>query len=454
MDENLATLRQPEADVRYQTFMRLWGVGLIGHVVGNWLQPDLPTLVGVANLIVGILGVLLVLAPQRRVFLAASLATIVSLLGEMPFTGNHWLIAGLVSVAALVTWARPNHLIPAGRWILMVFYVFAAFAKLNSGFFDPTVSCALFFANQSLAGFGFPAIDPSSWLSRVPIWTSALVELAIPALLAFRRWRYFGVVVASLFHIIISFDLGQHFYDFTSLLLPLFFLFLPTSSVEKLATISQGWRPSSASAIALAVILVLLVLSVTPPTDTSSRLLERVPFVLWIPAALLWLVTLVRAKGSGEALNWQPAWGGAAVALAVLNGLTPYTEVKTAYGFNMYSNLRTARGESNHFILRHTLPLRGGYRAPVEILYSSDPGLQQYAELDYLIAYPQLRQYLSNHKDVSIRFRRGNAIISLDRASENPKVTDPGPFWWRFFPLRAIDSRDPPRCQDAFLAAT
>ena len=38
--------------------------------------------------------------------------------------------------------------------------------------------------------------------------------------------------------------------------------------------------------------------------------------------------------------------------LVVANGLTPYLELKTGFGWNMYANLRTVDGESNHSSFR------------------------------------------------------------------------------------------------------
>jgi hypothetical protein len=137
------------------------------------------------------------------------------------------------------------------------------------------------------------------------------------------------------------------------------------------------------------------------------------------------------------------------VVLAMLNGLTPYTEIKTAYGFNMYANLVTAQGESNHFVIRNTIPLRAGYDRPVEIVASSDPGLDLYRDLGYLVAYPQFQRYLVG-RDVTVDFRRGDEeFLGTDSA----EIANTGPWWWRFMPLRAIDQRQPPRCQDVFLPA-
>ncbi|MGH8925888.1 MAG: hypothetical protein ACRDWA_14820, partial [Acidimicrobiia bacterium] len=156
----------------------------------------------------------------------------------------------------------------------------------------------------------------------------------------------------------------------------------------------------------------------------------------------------------GGDLRWNPGWlGGAVVVLAVLNGLTPYTETKTAYGFNMYANLVTAQGNSNHYLIDRTFRLRNGYDHPVEIVESSDPGLQLYAERGYFVAYPQLRRYLSSRPSVGLTYSRASALATTPRADQVPELVDPGPWWWRFLPLRALDQNDPPRCQDVFLPA-
>ena len=112
--------------------------------------------------------------------------------------------------------------------------------------------------------------------------------------------------------------------------------------------------------------------------------------------------------------------------IAVLNGLTPYTEVKTAYSFNMYANLVTSKGESNHFLVRSTWPLRNGYEGPVEILESSDEGLNAYRDEGYLVAYPQLRRYLSVRPDASLTYRRYGEVVTLAQASLDARTRGPG----------------------------
>ena len=57
------------------------------------------------------------------------------------------------------------------------------------------------------------------------------------------------------------------------------------------------------------------------------------------------------------------------VAIVVANGLTPYLELKTALGFNMYANLVTVAGDSNHLVVRrtaHVLPVQDDLLEVVE----------------------------------------------------------------------------------------
>lgn len=438
-------------------FSRLFGIALVAHVVGNWAQPDIPNPTGYANLAVGLVGIALTLRPSIRLLIGASGLVVASFVLEMPFTGNHWLLAALVAAAVLVSRGNEPVFQPAVRWILLIFYGFAAFAKLNSGFFDPSVSCAPFYVNQSLNSFGLQSIGLTSPVAIASVWVTVVAELSIPVLLVFRRTRYLGLVLGTSFHTFVSFDLDQHFYDFTAVLLPLFWLFVPDETVSKVAQWVRGIPKRLTdlmNAIWLTAGVLMVFLAALPATNLSLSILERMPFVLWIPFSVSWLAVLLLARAGSQAVSWQVK--GAAiliVLLTVLNGLTPYTELKTAYGFNMYANLVTAGGASNHFVIRRTFPLRDGYQEPMEILESSDPGLDLYRDQGYLVAYPQLRQYLAARPDVSVTYRRGNQTVSIARAGDSPEFRDPGPWWWRFFPLRAVDTLSPPRCQDVFLPA-
>jgi len=444
-------------DVRLRVFVRLWGIALVAHVVGNSALANLPGLIGFTNLAVGLVGIALAVRPGRTLLLWASGLVVVSLLAEMPITGNHWFVAGLVSAAALASRGRPESFFPAARLILLVFYSFAAFAKLNSGFLDPSVSCGFHFANQWLDGFGFAPLEAQSRLAVAAVWGPTLTELAVPALLVWRRGRPFGVLLATAFHTAISYDLSQHFYDFTAVLLPLFFLFVPSSTVVKLErefTILPARLRRMIAHGFIGVGVVGVMAAVAAHAQVTEFYVRIVPFLLWFPFSFWWLLCLARAHGAGEGFGWtlRPA-GAVLVAFTFLNGLTAYTEVKTAFAYNMYANLITAGGESNHYIVRRTLPLRSGYAGPVRIVASSDTDLELYREKDYLIAYPEFRRYLAARPEVSVTYERNGAVVVVERAGDDPALSAPVPWWGRFLPLRSIDARRPPRCQDVFLPA-
>lgn len=444
-------------DDRFRLFLRLWGVAAIAHVVGNWQQPNVPSLAGLALLAVGLLGVGLALVPGRRVFVALCATIMLSAICETPRLYNHWLVAALVSAAALLAGGRPDRLAPTARLVFLVFYAYAAFAKLNSGFFSRETSCGLFYANHSLDAAGLPTISPHSVWAWAPIVGSALIELAVPLLLLVRRTRTVGVVLASVFHFAISLDLAQHFYDFTSVLFALLALFLPSATV---ARFEKGMARIPARArrllsLGFTVLGGVMVGSAVVPVGAHTVFFVReLPFLLWIPAGLTLLVALVAFRERPESLSFRVSgWGLAVALLTLVNGATPYLELKTAGGFNMYANLLTAEGRSNHWLIRRTWPLRDGYVRPVEILASSDVGLLRYRDRGYRIAFPEFRRYLATRPDTSVTYRRGGAVFAVARAGEDPILSDAGPWWWRLFPLRSLDSIDPPRCQDEWLGA-
>src|SRR3546814_19829552 len=114
---------------------------------------------------------------------------------EAPVLGNHWLLAGCVNLvilmAVLVAAARrrfgdrvdlANRILPAARLCLLGFYAFAAFSKLNSAFFDRTVSCAVYYFRESTASIGLCALrpGPAAWLAPAVISPCVALDLPLP----------------------------------------------------------------------------------------------------------------------------------------------------------------------------------------------------------------------------------------------------------------------------------
>jgi hypothetical protein len=444
---------------RQRVFTRMWGVAVLAHLAGNWYHGDLapdPTGVGIALTAAGLLATAALVAPRPWAMWGLSVVVPVTVVLEAPVLGNHWLLAGLVSLAFLAAGGRWERFEPAARWILVAFYGFAAFAKLNTGFLDPVTSCGLFYANQSLAELGLGPISPASVWGWAVSWGTALVELAVVPLLLWRRTRVWGVLLAVVFHGLISLDLAQHFFDFTAVLLPLFVSFLGLDHAGRFERVGRSvgsvLRRSAAAGAALVGTSITLA-SVTPANDVTAWFLQRGTFLWWIPyvAFVTWSVAVTTAPAP---LRWRVTVPvGLVVGLVVLNGLTPYLEVKTAYGWNMYSNLVTAGGDSNHLLVGATWPVRDDQSRLVEIVSSEDPGLQVYAEEGYLLPWPSFATYVSEHPDQAVTYRMAGEEMTVEAAGDVPGVPDPIPWWWRWMPLRAIHADVPQECQPVFLPA-
>ncbi|MGH8911188.1 MAG: hypothetical protein ACRDVD_01650 [Acidimicrobiia bacterium] len=445
--------------VRHRVFARMWGAAVMAHLAGNWrygdVWPDF-TLLGLLLALAGILGTALVVAPRSWMLLALGVVVPATVVLEAPVLGNHWLLAGFDSVGYLLTWGRWERFEPAARVILLGFYVFAAFAKLNTGYFDPATSCGLFYANQALGEVGVGPFSPGSPIGWVAVWGSALVELSVPLLLLIRRTRVIGVLVAIGFHGLLSLDLAQHFYDFTAVLLPLFVLFLDDSYSERFESVGERIRPSLRRVLVGVVVLVgsvVTMANVLPVSELSLRFLGDGSFLWWIPYLVL-VVWAAAASLQPKALNWRLGPVAAALAMLVaLNGLTPYLELKTAYGWNMYSNLVTVDGQSNHLLVRSTWPLRDGHEDLVRVVSSDDPGLQAYADEGYLLPWPSFISYTSAHPDVAVTYERAGSVVEVTRAGEDSRLSGPIPWWWRWMPLRAVSASTPDQCQPTFLPA-
>lgn len=456
-------------------FAVLWALAAVWHLLGNttgapaWAQAALA------------LGVALVLlrpgAPVPLAVLAA--AGLVVAWEEAPVLGNHWLLAAFVNLvilmATLVALLRrrvherldlAERLFPAARLCVIGFYGFAAFAKLNTAFFDRTVSCATFYFNESTESLGldFLQLDGAAWLQRTVIIATVTVELLIPVLLVVRRTRSVGVVVALVFHTVLALDRTHQFFDFSSTLFALFALFLPPTagtwmgervgSIRARLALRHERLPARVHLGLVAVpVLAALFVAIDVLTPRLAVDVGWLPWQIYAVAVIATAVVFLRQEGAPAPAYLRPHHALFLVVplLVVFNGLTPYLELKTGYGWNMYSNLRTVDGETNHLLVRRTLPLTDEQEDLVRIIDTNSAALARYAATDYALTYRQFRTYLSTHPNVRVTYTRGSETVSLQRASDRPELVEPVPGWREKVQLfRAVDLEEPERCVPTF----
>ena len=279
----------------------------------------------------------------------------------LPFAFNHRLVLAAVNAALLVCaaralWSSPGsrplpHPVecsaPAARAIVVLVYAFAFLAKLNTDFLDPASSCAVAFTRHIS-----PLVDQVPGAARAAVYGTLLVESALPLLLVVPRTRAYGVILGLAFHLGLSFDLVQHFVDFSAVMSSLLLLFVRRDVREDA---SQRW--SRRLAIAFGVLIASgFGVHTLGAGDRATRLVLIVALqLLWLAYAAGLLVLAVRFRGATpagmrETFGLRPALVPV-VALVALNGLAPYLGLKTHTAWNMYSNLDVQPDRSNHLLV-------------------------------------------------------------------------------------------------------
>ena len=467
---------------RSDLFAVLWAAAALFHLAGDqrpgWMPPTATLTVIQLGLILAAAAVLLGWR-RRSALLVLCLLIPVSAWFEAPVVGNHWVLAAMVSLAYVVavavsarsregaagTWRR---FAPAARLTVAVAYAFAAFAKLNTDFFDPAVSCAVFYSDQLVQSWGLGGLSVAGrpGLGVATAVAAATVELSVAALLVIPRTRRWALLVALPFHWLLAMDFSQHFWDFSSVLFAGFLLFADDATIdavsERLTWLGTAVRPAVArgTAVLAALVVALVAGAVLAPALPAVRGLAVVGgHAVWVvagtTAAAIVVLSVLRTRPSARPQTLRPAGIVLVVpVLAILNGLTPYLEVKTGFGWNMYSNLRTVAGESNHLLVRSTLDMAGLQNDRVQILDASDKGLAPLIGSDFEVVYSEFREYAHSFPDASVTYRRGAQTFDATRLAEDPAGRGGvSAFSHRLQSFRVVDASGSERCQAVFTPA-
>jgi hypothetical protein len=449
-------------------FAVTWAMATLFHVWVNPRSLDVfghPDALGVLHVVLTVVALWVMWRPSSLVPLTVLCSLQVGVAAvEMPYLGNHWLLVALVALGwfgALCTGGDvARRFPPVARVTLLVAYGFAAFSKLNEGFFTPSASCGPFYAREALNVWGLaPVLDlgPVQWLIIV---ATVAVECSVPVLLVFRRTRHLGVLAGLVFHSLIALDTKHLFTDFSAVLLALFLLFLPPSFAPWLRERARRWRYRPLPLIAVAALISVLQWASRGMDGEPPPAAQALGFLLWLAFDVAVLVAVAgylrreRPRAEPGMLRIAPAWLALVPALALVNGLTPYLELKTGFGWNMYSNLVTVDGRSNHLLVRRTFPATDEQRHLVTVLASNDSRLTSYATNGYRIPLLQLRDYAGRHPASSLRYELDGVVREAPRIGADPVLGRDVPQWRAKLQLfRAVDEQDPPRCLDRWGAA-
>ena len=390
----------------------------------------------------------LLLFPASSCLLMATAAFQIShVLLSLPDVPNHRLYTALVNLAILLGALKNRkapweEAAPVLRTLLVTLYLFAALAKTNSAYIDPSVSCATQFLHE------MPLWNTSSpLLASAVAWGSLSLEWIVPLLLITRAFRPFAILLGLVFHIAISLDLARHFIDFSSVAVASLLAF------SAVPILSAELRRSLGLAIAFG-FTVCAYLGATAQHDWNFYLyFTESRDLLWLLYAGLvtgcyvlalpnWKrATLTQPFAIGTALKTLP------FTLAILNGLTPYLGLKTKSSWDMYSNIRLEGSLPNHIL--GTLDLRGEMHFPVHILKSTNSLLQlQYAEAGYDITPFELSSIFSSDPTGVTSFEWKGVTYQnyLHGSNALPELSPPTWLDRKLTWYRPIDRSTPVRC--------
>lgn len=432
----------------------LWALAALVHLLGNTAPAygeALPDPVGGVTVLVALAAGAAALRPRDRLAgIALTLALVLLAAVRLPVLANNLVLLAVVGVGLQAS----RDPAVALRTVLRAgaaAYAFAAFAKWNTAFLDPAVSCAPLILDRLVASWGLPPV-PRPLASAAPV-AALLVESAVAVGLLVPRLRRHAAALGVAFHGLLAHDLDQHFWDFTAALLPVFAAAAPGVLLE-LVDRTRGAVPSRLRGLLTPlgrVVVVLLTLAgVTAALPRSAGPLLALGHLVWLVGGtglvLGWLAVHVavrpqplssRPDTAGTAARdgrWTPV-AIALVALVVANGLTPYLQLKTGYGWNMYANLRVAGEDSNHLVVP-AVDLRGDHDDLLAVVDATDVGVRAYAALGVALPRVQLADWVARTPGsrVVARTTAGEEVVLEHGATQRLR-----PGWLvRVAPLRPV----------------
>jgi hypothetical protein len=328
---------------------------------------------------------------------------------------------------------------------LIVMYLFTVIHKLNHDFFNPAVSCAVSMHRELAAAV--PGVPDDTWTWWPTILGTLLIEGAIPLLFLARQTRPFGILIGLVFHLFLALHPHGGIYSFSNLLFVLYALLLPD---RVLRGIDQTWRSrllagriAAKLAVVAGFVVTVILQFKTLQRGGGFAVANAIGFAAWLPLAI-WLgatyvsglLRLGKAAEAPEAsrpvVSRPPRFAWLLPLAVVLNGASPYLDLKTTTAFSMFSNLRTEGGHDNHFFLPR-LPLFGLQDDLVEVLEANDPRLAGFAASGDLMTWFEFRRIASaTRPGTAIRIRRNGREVVLSRDDDSPEsrlAFTPHPWW-------------------------
>lgn len=438
---------------RFSIFSFLWAFQTLEEETDQFLNPARFSIVLCASL-------LLLMPRSALLFVLFCLLHINNFFAHSPVVVNHYIPITLINVGLLFLFIREfiktssieridknkilDRISPTVRWLVCGVYFFAAFHKLNWGFFDTNNSCFVYIYDtiQLL----MPIIPNfSSWAINIGIPATILIEAGIPLLLMFRKTRPFGLIIGVLFHLF----LGLGFPSFSTMIFILYLFFIPPETLDRLHELYANskltrkickWIPP----IILSCVLFFWYLPWWYlPRDFVRAFMHLTWFYIFTGLFLFGFLFIRKLPLSSftSPISWKLKPGyWIFIILLVINGISPYLGIKLAPAFSMYSNLMTEEGYHNHILVPEKIIQIVDYQDDlVEILESNYPPLQEIAHRNRLIPFIILQRLISHNaakeefENINLTYRRNNKVFSYKNAENDPLLSKKQSWLFRKF---------------------
>ena len=446
---------------KFALFSLIFGFFTIFHTVAYPLHyfrfPPSPDIVAL-----GFAGLALVLHPgSKRLFLLVVALSLISGWIQAPVQSNHtilrnFLVIGFLIVFAIdmlrgASWSKMfADFAPVGGVGLLVMYFFGVFHKINSGFLDPSTSCAVELWREML--FFVPPLD-IPLIHYAAIYGTYVAETTLAICLLIPRTRHLAVVGGIAFHMLLAFSNFGMYLPFTTLSIAAHLLFLTPQGAHAVmhSPMMVRYRQMLERPAPLALGLVLLGLLIWVTDEQRFDVATLLAFPLVLPV----LVAVARYGWQKQTEPLLPR--GTAPALVIIlgglffaNGFAPYLGLKTSQAFNMFSNLRLEGGTSNHLVF-NSQPKMFGYLDDVVILEKVEGSLYLEAmiKVGKGFIYHDFLNYIENRPEIVVTYTM-NGETHVDEsaatlASEIDRVLVPKVFR-KFFLFNLVDLSPHPKC--------
>jgi hypothetical protein len=404
----------------------------------------------VAWLIVGASLVALLFPRKTWPLITVAASTVLLYIIRLPVASNNKTITAVFDMTLLLcasvlymrnTLSRVNlyeALRMPARLLLAIMYFYGIFHKINTDFLDPTVSCAVGLYKPLAAPFGLQDNLAGRYIA---IYSTFVVEAIAILALFWRKWFAIGLTIALVFHYVIPISAYSWYMDFSSLVFALYMLSMPREASETIYRIayahvveplrSQFGRVgifAPALALLAACAFVVLVLTLSYPGRPALLLLHSIFILVWavvggIAMTVMTYAAMQHLPFNGSVGLRAPRWTWIIPGLFFVSCLSPYIGLKTESSINMFSNLHTEGGETNHLLFARPPYLFPYQNDVVQVVASSSPSLTRTARAGHMSVQFTIDEFLRRHPDQWVTYLRNGELIERATAADLPKAS-------------------------------